>query len=157
MSGCPQPLPVQPLLFPLGSSSDIPHLTSTGRALRPLKLLLVLGPFPPTAQNVGLMLKLQYFGHLIGVDSVGKTLMLGKNEGRRRRKRQGMTWLDSTTNSMDLSLSKLRETGKDRGAWRAAVHGVAKSQTQRPENNLPLEPKMAALIIGSSPRKAGIR
>ena len=73
------------------------------------------------------MLKLQYFGHLIGVDSVEKTLMLGKNEGRRRRKRQGMTWLDSTTNSTDMSLSKLRETGKDRGAWRAAVHGVTKS------------------------------
>ena len=156
------PAPPSPtLLFPLGSSSDIPHFTSAGRALRPLKLL-VLWPFPPAAQNVGLTPSSDAEAPVLWppdqrVDSVEKSLMLGKNEGRRKRERQGMTWLDTITNSMDMSLSKLRETGKDRGAWRAEAHGVAKSGTQRPENNLPLKPKMAALIIGNSPHKAGIR
>ena len=68
-----------------------------------------------------------------------------------------MRWLDDIIDSMDMNLSKLWEIVKDRGAWRAAVHGVTKSQTQRLENSLPLEPKMAALIISSSPRKAEIR
>ena len=91
----------------------------------------ILKEIHPGYSLEGLMMKLQYFGHLMQrVDSLEKTLMLGKTEGKRRRRQQRMRWLDSITDSMDMNLSKLQEIVTDREAWHAIILGVTTSWTQ---------------------------
>ena len=90
---------------------------------------VILRKINPEYSMEGMMLKLQYFGHLLGTDdSLEKSLMLGKIEGRRRRGHQRMRWLDGISDAMKMKLGKLQEVVKDRAAWHAAVHGVTKSQ-----------------------------
>ena len=110
-------------------------------------LLCVINP-EYSLEGLMLKLKLQYFGHLMWrADSLEKTLMLGKTEGKRRKGQQRMRWLDGITDSMDMSLSKLRELVMDREAWLAAVHGVAKSWTWLNNSNNKLGKQISFITV----------
>ena len=114
---------------------------------------LILRELNPEYSLDGLMLKLklQYFGHLMGTDnSLEKSLMLGKIEGRRRRWCQRMRWLDSITDAMNMNWGKLWEVARDREAWRAVVHGVAESDTIGQLNNISIHPPSPFLAVFTS-------
>ena len=115
----------------------------------------ILKEINPEYSLEGLMLKLklQYFGYLMQrADLLAKTLMLGKMEGKRRRGQQKMRWLDSITDSMDMNLRKLQETEEDRGAWRAAVHGVTKSWTQLSNRTTITTTNLLSFQVANIPR-----
>ena len=115
----------------------------------------ILKEINPEYSLEGLMLKLklQYFGYLMQrADLLAKTLMLGKMEGKRRRGQQRMRWLDSITDSMDMNLRKLQETEEDRGAWRAAVHGVTKSWTQLSNRTTITTTNLLSFQVANIPR-----